>query len=128
MNHTTPAEITPILKAHREAMALELRALSLWVDIQNAAQFLGRQHVEFADDGGNTHVKPDICVVIGADEYALVGAFATVARAVQRGHLHMHGARGPIWILAAETWANGVRVTVQSQREPTREELSGVAE
>lgn len=60
----------PILKAHRETMALELRALSLWADIQNAAQFLCRQQLH-----------QSLVFVLNGDDAALFDAYVKASRA-----------------------------------------------
>lgn len=40
-----PAEVEAVLQPHREAQAIEDKALALWVDVQAAAMFLGRHAV-----------------------------------------------------------------------------------
>lgn len=107
-------ELTPILKAHREAMALELRALSLWADIQNAAQFLGRQ----ARRGPEEYLLPGISFCFGEEQVAIVEAFAKVANvaALTHGPYEDVGGRRPFRVVIAVVMVNGVEVRVQSSR------------
>lgn len=114
--------LTPSDIAQHQTNAAELRALALWADIQNAAQFLGRQAV--SSSGDRTYVCPGISIVIGRNkERGLIEAFARVASAHVSGHLSREICDGPTWILSASVAIKGVSVTVQSDREPTAEEM-----
>lgn len=103
-----------------EVNALELRALTLWADLQNAAQFLGRQCKPFVEGAG---VHATVCLADA--DFDLVSVFAAVSKAEITEHPYLdtitkQPAVRECVLRAASVKVKGVGFCVQSLREVAR--------